>query len=72
MTTEARAYSQTLGEEGSIWFKISPFVNASDPMGILNRLCASQGGCVPAKTNEFIPFFHKGARHGEYGIGRDL
>src|SRR3990172_4245105 len=47
MTTEARAYSQTLGEEASIWFKISPFVNAADPMGILKRLCARQGGCVP-------------------------
>ncbi|MEQ1716810.1 MAG: cytochrome P450 [Hyphomicrobium sp.] len=47
MTTEARAYSQTLGEEDSIWFKISPFVNSDDPMGILKRLCARQGGCMP-------------------------
>ncbi len=47
MTSEAQAYSQTLGQEESIWFKISPFVNAADPMGILKRLCDKAGGCVP-------------------------
>ena len=30
MTGEAHAYSQTLGEKQSVWFKISPFVNAED------------------------------------------
>lgn len=57
MTSEARAYSQTLGEEDSIWFKISPLVNADDPMGILKRLCARHGGCMPVNfRNEKIYF----------------
>ncbi len=47
MTSEAHAYSQTLGEENSVWFTISPFVNSPDPMGVLKRLLARGGGCVP-------------------------
>lgn len=47
MTSQARAYSQTLGEEQSIWFKISPFINAEDPMAVLMRLSARHGGCIP-------------------------
>jgi cytochrome P450 len=47
MTGEAHAYSQTLGEEQSIWFKISPFINAEDPMSILVRLCQRHRGCIP-------------------------
>lgn len=47
MSTEAQAYSQTLGEEESIWFKISPFTNAPDPMGILKRMSQKQGGVIP-------------------------
>jgi len=47
MTSEARAYSQTLGEEQSVWFKISPFINAHDPMAVLMRLSARYGGCIP-------------------------
>ncbi|MFA6139249.1 MAG: cytochrome P450, partial [Hyphomicrobium sp.] len=47
MTSQAQAYSQTLGEEQSIWFKISPFINADDPMAVLMRLSARHGGCIP-------------------------
>lgn len=47
MTSEAQAYSQTLGEEQSIWFKISPFINADDPMAVLMRLAGRHGGCIP-------------------------
>ncbi|CAN1725160.1 Cytochrome P450 [Hyphomicrobium sp. 1Nfss2.1] len=47
MTSEAAAYAQTLGDEQSIWFKISPFTNTDDPMGILTRLAARHGGCIP-------------------------
>jgi cytochrome P450 len=57
MTTEARAYSQTLGEEESIWFKISPFVNSDDPMGILKRLCQRQGGCMALNFRSERIFF---------------
>ncbi len=57
MTSEAQAYSQTLGQEESIWFKISPFVNAADPMGVLKRLCAKQGGCVPVSFRGERIFF---------------
>lgn len=45
--TDAHAYAQTLGEEESIWFKISPFVNAKDPMDVLMRMNARYGGCIP-------------------------
>jgi hypothetical protein len=47
MTSEAHAYSQTLGEEQSIWFKIQPFINADDPMAVLVRLSKRYGGCIP-------------------------
>lgn len=47
MTSEAQAYSQTLGEEQSVWFKISPFINAEDPMAILTRISKRYGGCIP-------------------------
>ncbi|MFN3624211.1 MAG: cytochrome P450 [Hyphomicrobium sp.] len=47
MTSEARAYAQTLGEEQSIWFKISPFVSTDDPMSVLMRLAGKHGGCIP-------------------------
>lgn len=57
MTAETHAYAQTLGEEDSIWFKISPFVNSPDPMGILKRLCAKQGGCVPVNLRSERIFF---------------
>lgn len=57
MTSEAQVYSQTLGQEESIWFKISPFVNAADPMGVLKRLCAKQGGCVPVSFRGERIFF---------------
>ncbi|KAB2912385.1 MAG: cytochrome P450 [Hyphomicrobiaceae bacterium] len=52
MTPEARAYSQTLGEEHSIWFKISPFLSADDPMGVLMKLLRRRGGCVPITMRE--------------------
>jgi cytochrome P450 len=63
MTSDAHAYSQTLGEEESIWFKISPFVNAADPMGILKRLCARQGGCVPVNFRDERIFFMSEVGH---------
>ncbi len=47
MASEAQAYSQTLGEEESIWFKISPFINADEPMAILMRLSDRYGSCIP-------------------------
>jgi cytochrome P450 len=38
-----------LGEEESIWFKISPFIDADEPMGVLMRLSERHGGCIPIK-----------------------
>jgi len=49
MPTEAQIYTQTLGEEDSIWFKISPFTDADEPMGVLLRLSERYGGCIPIK-----------------------
>lgn len=57
MTTETHAYAQTLGEEDSIWFKISPFVSSSDPMGTLKQLCDRRGGCVPINFRNERIFF---------------
>jgi hypothetical protein len=48
MTSEAQACSRTLGEEESIWFKISPFINADEPITILMRLSDRYGDCIPA------------------------
>ncbi len=57
MESEAHAYSQTLGEQESIWFKISPLVNAADPMGILKRLVSRQSGCFPIQMRDEKIFF---------------
>ena len=47
MTTEEQNYTRTLGEEQSIWFKISPFMDAPDPTAVLMRLHERHGGCIP-------------------------
>jgi cytochrome P450 len=47
MTIDAQTYSQTLGEEQSVWYKVSPFINADDPMAVLTRLSQRQGRCIP-------------------------
>ncbi len=47
MTVEAQAYSQTLGDEQSIWFKVAPFIKADDPMAMLTHLSRRHGGCIP-------------------------
>ena len=63
MSTEAQDYAQTLGAEDSIWFKISPFVNADDPMGILKRVCAKGGGCIPLSFRGDKIFFLSEIEH---------
>jgi cytochrome P450 len=57
MTSEAHAYSQTLGGDDSIWFKISPLLAASDPMAILKRLCERHEGLVPVTFHGERIFF---------------
>ena len=49
MPIESQTYSQMLGEEQSIWFKISPFIDADEPMDVLMRLSERHGGCIPIK-----------------------
>ncbi len=55
--TEAHAYAQTLGEEQSIWFKISPFLSAENPMEILMRMSEKRGGCFPIKLKSEKIYF---------------
>ena len=63
MQSEAQEYASTLGAEDSIWFKISPFVSADDPMGILKRLCAKSGGCAPVTFRSERIFFLSEIEH---------
>ena len=55
--TEAHTYAQTLGEEQSIWFKISPFLSAENPMEILMRMSEKRGGCFPIKLKSEKIYF---------------
>ena len=55
--TEAHAYAQTLGEEQSIWFKISPFVSAENPMEILMRMSEKRGSCFPVRLKSEKIYF---------------
>ena len=43
------AYSPThgLGEEQSIWFKLTPLLSQDDPMAVLMRLADKYNGVVP-------------------------
>jgi len=61
--TEAHAYAQTLGEEQSIWFKISPFLSAENPMEILMRLSERHGGCFPIKLKSEKIYFLSDIEH---------
>ena len=63
MTTEAHVYSQTLGEEESIWFKILPFINADEPMGVLMQLSERHGGCIPIKMRSERIFLLSDVEH---------
>jgi len=55
--SEAHAYAQTLGDEQSIWSKISPIMNADDPMGVLMRMSERYGGCFPIKLRSEKIYF---------------
>jgi cytochrome P450 len=61
--TEAHAYAQTLGEEQSIWFKISPFLSAENPMEILMRMSEKRGGCFPIKLKSEKIYFLSDIEH---------
>lgn len=61
--TEAHAYAQTLGEEQSIWFKISPFLAAENPMEILMRMSEKRGGCFPIRLKSEKMYFLSDIEH---------
>lgn len=61
--TEAHAYAQTLGEEQSIWFKISPFISAENPMEVLMRMKERYGGCIPINMRSEKIFFLSDIEH---------
>ncbi|MDA7948386.1 MAG: cytochrome P450 [Hyphomicrobiaceae bacterium] len=61
--TEAHAYAQTLGEEQSVWFKISPFVSADNPMEILMRMSEKRGSCFPVRLKSEKIYFLSDIEH---------
>ncbi len=61
--SEAHAYAQTLGEEQSVWFKISPFLSAENPMEVLMRMSERRGGCFPVKLKSEKIFFLTDIEH---------
>ena len=60
---QAHDYAATLGGEDSIWFKISPFINADNPMQILMRLNERYGGCIPLNMRSERVFFLSSVEH---------
>jgi cytochrome P450 len=47
--TIAQTHAQALGEEDSIWFKLTALVTTDDPMSALVRLSEKYGGCIPVR-----------------------
>jgi len=47
--TIAQTHAQALGEEDSIWFKLTALVTTPDPMATLIRLSEKYGGCIPVR-----------------------
>ncbi len=45
-------HAQSLGQEHSIWFKLTPFMKGDDPMGTVNRLLKKMNGVVPIKMRD--------------------
>lgn len=45
--TVAYSHAHGLGEEQSVWFKLTPLLNQDNPMEVLTRLSERYGGVVP-------------------------
>lgn len=45
--TAAYSYDHGLGDEQSIWFKLTPLMNTENPMQLLMRLSEKYGGVIP-------------------------
>ena len=43
----AYSHAHGLGEEQSIWFKLTPLLNQDNPMQVLQRLSEKYGGVIP-------------------------
>ena len=53
----------TLGNEESIWFKLSVLLNTENPMKVLARLSEKYGGCVPVNLKSDKVFFLSEPQH---------
>jgi cytochrome P450 len=59
----ARHHAQTLGEQESIWFKLSMLARESDPMQSLKRLSDKMGGCIRINLKDERIFFLSDVEH---------
>jgi cytochrome P450 len=59
----AHAHAQELGEEESIWFKLSMLTRQDDPIPALQRLSEKMGGCVRINLKDERLFFLSGVDH---------
>ena len=50
--TVAYSHAHGLGEEQSIWFKLTPLMNAENPMQLLQRLSDKYGGVIPINLKD--------------------
>jgi enediyne biosynthesis protein E7 len=53
----AQAHVQSLGEAGSVWFKLGLLTNETHPMQVLMRLSDRYGGCFPINLKDERIFF---------------
>ena len=51
-TQTVHAHQQLIGEEKSIWFKLTPMLNAQDPMAMLMRLNEKYGNIIPIRLRD--------------------
>jgi enediyne biosynthesis protein E7 len=59
----AYAHAQELGEEESIWFKLSMLTRQEDPIPTLQRLSEKMGGLIRVNLKEGRIFFLSGVDH---------
>jgi enediyne biosynthesis protein E7 len=62
-SADAHRQAQTLGEQESIWFKLSMLTRQDNPIETLQRLSAKMGGCIRVNLKDERIFFLSDIEH---------
>jgi cytochrome P450 len=62
-SSDVHAKVQVLGEQQSIWFKLSMLMRADDPIETIKRFSDKLGGCIPVTLKDERIFFLSDVEH---------